>query len=191
MARPKQFNRDEALSKAMEVFWTQGFEATTMTQLRHAMGLGRQSLYDTYGDKRALFTEALDRYVARNDASVASILSSADPLAAVRALLDSRVEMLTAGERRGCLMMNSAVELAHHDVAAAVQLRGGLGRMRGLIEDALGRAQDAGQVRRDAAPGAQATFVLAQIAGMVVLAKTGAQKEELEAVADHAMRALV
>ena len=192
MARPKEFKREEALCKAMEVFWTQGFEATTMTQLRHAMGLGRQSLYDTFGDKKKLFDEALSMYINLNDTNAASLLKSDDGLEAIRFLLNARVQMLSADEtRRGCLMVNTAIELAHRDKDAAEKLQSSFGYIKKLFAHALERAEAAGQLRENSNIEELAITLVTQFSGMVILAKTGASMSDLQAVADQAYRALI
>ncbi|MEM7183898.1 MAG: TetR/AcrR family transcriptional regulator [Spirochaetota bacterium] len=190
MARRKEFDRRQALEKAMEVFWSRGYEATTMTDLRLAMGIGRQSLYDTFGDKDKLFAEALASYTKLNDENVKDVLKEQDGIKAVRTLLEARVKMLSSGHRRGCLMMNSCVELALHDEAVANQLKKGLATMHREIERALARALEQETLPKKVSIAETADFVLAQIAGMVVLSKTGASHKQLQNVADKAMAAI-
>lgn len=190
MARPKEFDRQNALGKAMEVFWTQGYEATSMTDLRLAMGIGRQSLYDTFGDKETLFTEALDRYISFNDGSVTALLGNADPIAGIRAFFDARVRLLSSGFRRGCLMFNSCVEVSPHDSAVASRIHSGLGTMQQSLEKALRRAAEKDQIPGDAKVGDLAAFLTTQVAGMAVMAKNQSSAEELQAVADLAVAAL-
>ena len=190
MARPKEFNRQEVLDKAIEVFWTYGYEPTTMTGLRRAMGLGRQSLYDTFGDKKQLFAEALARYVSFNDGNVAALLDNEDGIAGIRAVLEARVRMLSSGARRGCLMINTCAELALHDEEVASQIQSGLATMQRGFEAALNRASEQGQISPDANVSDLAVFLNTQIAGMAVMAKNKASQQQLEAVADQALRAL-
>jgi TetR/AcrR family transcriptional regulator, transcriptional repressor for nem operon len=76
VARPKEFDRDKALKRAMEVFWEHGYEATSTDQLLKAMGIGRQNLYDTFGDKRRLFLEALGLYATEGTIAAREVLTS-------------------------------------------------------------------------------------------------------------------
>jgi len=190
MARPKEFDRQAALDKAMYLFWTRGFEATTMTDLRKEIGIGRQSLYDTFGDKNQLFSEALQQYMRINDANVAELLNEENGIDGIRSLLDSRVKMLSSGVRRGCLMMNSTVELSLHDQDVAAKLQTGLTTMQEGFEKALRGAIKKGQVKPDVDVSNLASFLVAQVAGMVVLSKNDASKQELQAIADFAIKAI-
>ena len=132
MTRPKEFNEQEALAKAMEVFWTYGYEATTMTYLRGAMGIGRQSLYDTFGDKEALFAAALDQYIAFSNGDIAALLGDEkdNGIDAIRAFLNARAVVLSEGVRRGCLIMNTCVELSAHEVDVAARVDGGMSALQ-------------------------------------------------------------
>jgi AcrR family transcriptional regulator len=91
MGRPKEFDRGEVLERAMEVFWTHGFEVTSMSDLQRALGIGRQSLYDTFGDRKAIFDEALGHYVARSNARNDVLLEVDDGLEAVRNYFDDSI----------------------------------------------------------------------------------------------------
>ncbi|MCZ6698584.1 MAG: TetR/AcrR family transcriptional regulator [Planctomycetota bacterium] len=100
-----EFDRDEA----MELFWTRGFEATGMRDLLQHMGIGRQSLYDTFGDKHSLFVEVVKNYNRRVTQGIVDQLSAAgSPLESVRRTLTVFGEMVTRRERRGCLVTNTS-----------------------------------------------------------------------------------
>ena len=120
MARPKAFDCAQALLAAMQVFWVKGYEATSLEDLLAAMKIGRQSLYDTFGDKRALFMEALVQYRELTDAYLRGCLADAPTVkAAFQRLFMQVVDEPEAHQRRGCLLINSAVELAPHDPQTA------------------------------------------------------------------------
>src|SRR5213075_2124987 len=104
MARHKEFDRDEALQKAMEVFWSRGYEAASIQELVEHMGINRQSLYDTFGDKHALYLKALDRYREVESRKLFELLGRGGSVKkAFRQLFSGVVEgSLGAGERRGC-----------------------------------------------------------------------------------------
>lgn len=190
MARPKEFDRSQALAKAMDVFWARGYAPVTMTELRGVMGIGRQSLYDTFGDKSQLFTEALAQYVSMNDADVSMMLAHDDPMAGIREFLYRRVQMLTTGPRRGCLMVNTCIESIEQESAATTLVSGGLSRMRSELAVAIERAQRGGQISDESSPAELALYLTAHIAGLVVMSKDGASVEELQGLADRAVRGL-
>ena len=105
--RPREFERDEALDKAMDLFWSQGYEATGVAQLCAHMGVGRQSLYNTFGDKESLFTEALTRYKQlRLESMITGLRGPGSGLENVRRLLEGWDEASTDVAHKGCLMAN-------------------------------------------------------------------------------------
>ncbi len=128
MARTKEFDPDAALQAALELFWRRGYEATSMSDLVEHLGIGRASLYATFGSKHELYLKAFDRYGENRDAVLLRELSQPGPaLPAVRAVL-RRFAAEAADEERlsGCLVTNTAAELAPHDPQAArrVEQRG-------------------------------------------------------------------
>src|ERR1700751_3917334 len=111
MAGVKQFDRNEALDRATATFWTQGYEATSIDDLVEATGIGRGSLYGTFGDKRQLFLAALDRYWDTVGMEMFAELSSSDPLHAVERMFDALIRRASDPKfPRGCLITNTSVE---------------------------------------------------------------------------------
>ena len=111
MARHKQFDREEALDRAMRLFWAKGYEASSISDLLGVMGLNRASLYDTFGDKRALFLAALERYVREVNRANLAILQSDGPAAdALRGYFSTLVALSSDEGRLGCMLANTAVE---------------------------------------------------------------------------------
>ncbi|MDF2694591.1 MAG: Transcriptional regulatory protein [Labilithrix sp.] len=108
MARQKEFDRDDALGRALQVFWDKGYEATSTDDLLKAMGIGRQSMYDTFGDKHRLFIEALERYNAESSAALAERLSAGEsPLTALESALFAIADESAASRARGCMGVNA------------------------------------------------------------------------------------
>src|SRR5258705_4457709 len=109
MARQKEFNRDEVLHKAMEVFWTRGYEGASIQDLVKHMGVNRQSIYDTFGDKHTLFLQALDRYREIESSKVLEVLEQPGSVKKnFRRLFDGVVDKALSGEgRRGCFVGNA------------------------------------------------------------------------------------
>jgi TetR/AcrR family transcriptional repressor of nem operon len=115
MARPKAFDPQAALDRAMTLMWERGYEATSIADLTSAMGIGRRSLYDTYGDKRSLLLKCLDHYVETVESPLRDHASQAgSPAAGLRELLQSTVDT-SDGKPAGCLIANCATEVAWHD----------------------------------------------------------------------------
>ena len=190
MARPKAFNRNTALEKAVQVFWHQGFEATTMTDLRKAMGIGRQSLYDTFGDKNDIFAEVLLHYSARGDAWIEHTLGNKGLDGIRDNLLGAARNMGEASPIKGCLLMSTCVEVAPHNPKVARLTERALGRNRAGFAGALRRAQANGELAEDADTELLAAFLTNQLAGMAVLSRAGATREELENIAEMALAAV-
>src|SRR5713226_9548064 len=121
MARPKAFDRTEMLDKAMELFWCRGYEATSIHDLLEYLGINRQSLYDTFGDKHTLFLEALQRYEKRGKASMVATLEGvgSGKEAIERVFRNTIQSYAQARPRCGCFVVNSTIELAPHDPEVA------------------------------------------------------------------------
>src|SRR5258707_6448930 len=127
MARPKAFDRDTAVQHAMSVLWEQGYEVTSTDDLLRAMGIGRQSMYNTFGDKQRLYIEALQCYQAQYGARLVERLrASASPLAALRAVLRAVADETPQERARGCMTVNAITECAptNQEVAALLKPRG-------------------------------------------------------------------
>ena len=182
MARTKEFDPEEALEAAMELFWRRGYEATSMRSLLEGMGVGRGSFYDTYGDKRALFLAALDRFEKNRTTWALEVLeTSPSPVAGIAEVFGRTVESLVGYEpRRGCLLTNSAVELAPHDPEVAAHISGYVRRLEGAFEDALERARKMGEIPKGSKPTALARFLVTSLHGLRVMARAGAERETLE-----------
>src|SRR4029077_8154543 len=123
MARQKEFNRDEVLHKAMEDFWTRGYERASIQDLVKHMGINRQSIYDTFGDKHSLFLESLDRYREIQSRKVFAVLERPGSVKKnLRQLFEEVVaKALSAEGRRGCFVGNSMSELAGRCEATATK----------------------------------------------------------------------
>src|SRR5258708_28889038 len=141
MGRHKEFDQDEALHKAMEVFWARGYQGTSIQDLVVHMGINRQSLYDTFGDKHALYLQALDRYCQAESRKAIELLETSGPVKqAVRKLFAGVVEgALCDKQRRGCFAGNAMSELAGRCKATAARTRSNMAAMEGALYRALQR----------------------------------------------------
>jgi len=167
----KQFDRDEALNEAMQLFWSHGYEATGVADLLSHMGIGRQSLYDTFGSKRTLFLEALRTYFIEQAKTAESLLGgSGTAIENLEAFLENR-EQLVADLPKGCLIGNTAAELGPHDPEVAQTVRAFLGEFKKSIADLLRAGQEAGDIRRDLDPVEMASVVVVTFQGAALLSK--------------------
>jgi AcrR family transcriptional regulator len=188
--RPRAFDREAALEQATRLFWVKGFEATSIADLTQAMGIGSPSLYAAFGSKEALYAEALQYYREKNEHLVWSAFGAADTArSAVAALLMDSAAALTgcvADLPRGCMVTLSSVgSEGHAELGEAVRSARGVTLQR--LEARLARAVSEGEVAASADHHALARFVQAVQAGMSILARDGASRSELEAMAEVAM----
>jgi len=193
VARPKAFDVDEALHRALELFWLQGYHATSLPDLVDHMGIGRQSLYDTFGGKRQLFLRALDRYTDVLMGGALRELESpnAGPEAIDRFLRATVAYQTGKPLRTGCFMVNSAMELAASDREVAARAAAYRLRMVEAFRRALGgRQRDGGPIPADDID-TGALHLTATVFGMIVAAKAGAQPEALQRMAQGALQQAV
>lgn len=182
MARHKEFNREEVLVKAMETFWRYGYEGTSIQDLIQSMGINRGSLYDTFGDKRSLFLEAIAHY---DDTIVRCAIARLQaPEASKQAIIDhfkSFVKGIIADrEHRGCLMTNTAVELCPHDADTAKRVTLNLQRIEQAFYTALSRAQEKGEISPDKNLKALARYFTSNLHGLQVMSKIDPDPQALQ-----------
>ena len=191
MARPKEFARNAALEAAKAVFWRQGYHATTTEDLRRAMGIGRQSFYDSFVGKRETFLEVLKRY---NDdglaESVARARSARSPLAGIERLLFAIADERQPRRGLGCLGVTTMCELGVSDADVAEIGRSSNARLEAILEELVRSAKTKGEVRASVHERAIARQLNATILGMKVLAKAGASAAVLRDVAAAAVAGL-
>jgi TetR/AcrR family transcriptional repressor of nem operon len=192
MTRQKAFDEDAALMRAMELFWEHGYAAASLSQLTARMGISRQSLYDTYGDKHGLFLKALDRYCTLVGGQLlASLSAEGAGLAEIKATITALIDFLVAYPTpRACLMANSAMEIAPHDQTVAEKVRAFHHMLASAFERALVNARDRGEIAHVAPPAVLARYLVTAGYGMAVAAKAGAPRENLQEVADVALTTL-
>ncbi len=150
MARPREFDPDDVLDKAVLLFWRKGYEATSVQDLVEELGVNRGTMYNTWGSKHGLFLAALDRYRDRvADRLLGGLERSRDGAASIRKFFDGLIAVATTGrDLRGCLMTNSAVEVGLRDPEAAARVRSYLEGMEAAFFHALSRAAARGELKR-------------------------------------------
>ena len=192
MARPREFDETAALDAAIECFRRRGYEATSIRDLTDCMGIGPTSLYNSFGDKRALFIKALERYVDCSvRARLARLESSLPPKQAVRTLIEDVVERsLTDRTRGGCLLINSALEIAPHDPEVGAEIAKRLGEIEGFFRRSISAAQSSGTIPRKLNSSDFARLLLSVLLGIRVLARSKPERTLLEGVARPALSLL-
>ena len=192
MARPKEFNPDEALEKAMHVFWHKGYEAASVEDLTSAMDINRGSLYDTYGDKQKLFLACIDRYCAHTVGSKLQLLNQPGPaLQTLRLFIRGMVEFgLSDPQRRGCLIANTVMELAPHEKEIRNKVADALKMAEEAFFGVLCRAKEQGELGKEQDPRALARFLTTMMQGVIVMLKAGTPAEALKQTVETALKML-
>jgi TetR/AcrR family transcriptional repressor of nem operon len=192
MSRPREFDAEVALESAMELLWTKGYEATSLDDLCEVTGLSRSSFYATFGSKRKLLLQSVDRYVERRVPKLVETLARPLPVHdAFAALLNDFIGQIVAGSgRRGCFLGNCAAELPRSDRGALAQVRQGLGRTEAVFREALARAQARGELQPTADVDALARFLTAGIQGLRLVGKVNPDRSALEDIAATMLKCL-
>jgi AcrR family transcriptional regulator len=190
IGRPRAFNMDEALDRALEVFWRKGYEGATICDLTGAMGINPPSLYAAFGNKESLFRQALDRYQAKHAALWNAALAAPTGFEAIKQLLEGSAQSL--GDKRaprGCLLIQAALCGGEECDPVTKELAARREASVALIRERLKRAKREGDLPDDADPAGLARFVATVIHGMAVQAAGGAGRKDLERVVETALRA--
>jgi len=192
MPRPREFNADAALNRALDVFWSKGYEATSVDDLCAITGLSRSSLYSTFGSKRDLLLRSVDRYVERRTPDIAAILAQRMPVREAFATLARQfIEQIVSGPgRRGCFLGNCAAELPRGDRAALARVRQGLAQTEATFRAALMRAVACGELPSDVDIRALARFLTAGFQGLRLIGKVNPGRAALEDVARTMLQCL-
>ncbi len=189
MARPKEFERDSALEGAIAIFCEHGYEGTSTDALIEKMGISRQSLYDTFGDKRRLYLEALQRYVDDGIGSqIAALNAPASPLKGVEAVLLAMASKAAIAGAPGCMGIGATCEFGQSDAEVSALIDASGKRLSSALTRRLAEARANGEAGRDVDPRVAAQFVKATITGMKVAARGGATADTLRHIARMAMR---
>jgi len=191
MARTKEFDRDQALQKAIGVFCDKGYAAASTDELMRAMKISRQSMYDTFGDKRRLYLEAFRRYIADStNEQIGYLEKSSSPLAGIEKML---VEFAKSTERDGivgCMGVNAICEFGRSDPEITSLGETESIRLTSALERALRQAKRKKEISKLLKESAGAQFLKATLSGMKVSAKAGADAQTLKSIAHFALRSL-
>jgi TetR/AcrR family transcriptional regulator, transcriptional repressor for nem operon len=190
MARNKEFDESEVLRKAMELFWIQGYEKTSMQDLVKYMGIHRRSLYDTFGDKHTLFIKALDHY---NEIIRTRIEYEVNQQNSIKEAIRQLFDMVIVRDKQqliGCLTVNTAVELSLHDEQAANRVVESFSETELLLNNLVLRGQKSGEISKHHDAKKISEFLHNSLVGLRVMTKTTDDSEKLNNIVDISLSVL-
>jgi TetR/AcrR family transcriptional repressor of nem operon len=184
MARPREFDEDTVLEAAMQRFWNNGYEATSMRDLADRTGMTTPSLYNAFGDKKAIYRLVLDRYLRQTLATSSAIFGGDDPpLRALERYFDANVEEVLADRlHKGCLVVNTALEVAPHDQDFRDVVTGAFAGIENSVRDCVAAGQRDGSILTSQPAADIARLALGIIVGLRVLARTNPDRDLLTGV---------
>lgn len=186
--RPREFDVDEALASALQVFWSKGYESTSLTDLTDAMGITRPSLYAAFGNKEELFRKALDLYEREKLAYVSEALDAPTSRQVAERLLRGALAMQTSEcQPRGCLRVISSVTCGTEAESVRADLLARRASSHRAICERMQRATAEGDLPSDANPEALCNYLIAILQGMSVQAGSGASKQQLEELVETSL----
>lgn len=191
MARPREFDEEKVLEAAMCCFWANGYEATSTRDLADQMGLTSASLYNAFGDKRSLYRRALEHYLQQSVHERIRRLETAKPLHAIRGFFDEIIDRsVTDRQRRGCMLVNSALEVAPHDAEFRKLVSQELIHIESFFRRRVAAGQSDGSITSSQSAEDLSKMLLSVLLGIRVLARTRPQRSLLEAAAGAAIASL-
>ncbi len=192
MARPREFDEAAALEAAMECFWRRGYEATSLRDLTSSMGLTAPSLYNAFGGKQELFTRALERYLDRTTRDrLRRLEQSLGPKAALHRFFAEIIEhSISDRQRKGCFLINSALEIAPHDAECRAVITEQFNDIEAFFRRCILKAQADDTVSSDVDAGDTARLLLGVLLGVRVLARTKPERAMMEGVVRPALALL-
>lgn len=190
--RPREFDVVIARDAAMQLFWSQGYEGTSLSELLLAMDLSKSSFYQTFESKQVLFEQCLVRYSDILSGTMREGLAGApSPVAFIRAALaDISKETRDPMGRRGCLMMNTAAEFAQSDPGIARCVKAGMKATQEVFFDAVTAAQANGSLHSKASPQVLADYLVTTVIGLKTQVKAGASSKQVKNIAQLSVAAL-
>jgi len=192
MGRPREFDSEQALDAAMHLFWRQGYEATSMQNLLDTMQLSKSSLYQTFGSKHELFQQCINQY---RRMMTTELQQQFDAAISGREFIEKFFMMITdraknPANRIGCLVMNTATELAQRDKEIGKLIKLGTENFTKIFTQAVKRAQQEGDVSADKNPQALGYFLMSNLSGLNSMAKAGASQAVLKDISKEIVNSL-
>ena len=191
MPRPKEFDPEIALEKAMILFWEKGYEASSMTDLVKRTGVHRGSLYQTFGNKHDIFLAALKKYSHRMEDSLNFLEDAESPLTALRMFFEGAKEKIKSGEMAcGCMAVNTATEMFKDDKSVHLIINVILERTESALYNSLLKAKEKGELNKKTDPRKLSYHIAALMTSMMVLVKTDPNHERIDYVIEHILNEL-
>ncbi|MEK5056873.1 TetR/AcrR family transcriptional regulator [Paenibacillus shunpengii] len=190
MARNKEFEENVVLDKAMKLFWEQGYEKTSMSDLVEHMGIHRRSIYDTFGDKHSLFLKAMDRFHNKVDAGLTGKVKRSDTATEALQLIFDYMIYGEEDSPSGCLMVNSAVELAMRDADVDSKSTESFKISEQLLKDIIIWGQRNGEFSTANNADELAEHLHTVCVGLRVMTRTSMPKEKLHRIAEVSLKLL-
>lgn len=193
MGRARNFDEDEVLDKAIDIFRRQGFKTTTPEELVTHLGLSRSSLYNTYGDKRSLFIRSLQRYQEQTSKALNDLAdSSVDAMTAIRKIFEFTVDnCLDEAMPKGCFLVNSIVEFGAEDTETVAVVKESMDTNRATLLRLVKKGQKEGSISNIAKAGALADYLVNCLSGISVSSKAGADRAACEAIVKNSLAILL
>ena len=181
MARPREFDIDQALNNAMQAFWSNGYEATSLADLMEAMDLQKGSIYKAFGDKHTLFISALEHYLeAAHQFDKEYLEKATSPKKGISTWLNTELKNACGQSiKRGCLMVNTLNERAHTDETVANLIKSHLSRLSLLLTETIKRGQELGEFRDDIRANDISQMLIVSLLGMLSLSKGPMSKSKI------------
>lgn len=191
MARTKAFDPTRALDRALALFWCRGYSATSLHDLLEHMGISRQSLYDTFGDKHQLFLAALDRYCAvQGQEPLRPLREGGSVRAALGIVFHDMIAEAANGERRGCFLVNTAIECAPHHADIAGKVAAGVQATEDFFAEAIRHGQQTGEISAERDATLLARYLMTMLQGLRVQVKALPDPTVIDPVIDLALDTL-
>lgn len=191
MARPREFDEEIVLDAVVQCFWSRGYDATSVKDLVGKTGVTAASLYNAYGDKREIFRTALEHYVEGGIGERIRRCEALPPRHAIGAFFDEILRRsLNDRERKGCMLVNAALEIAPHDPEFRKVIASVLGRVERFFLDCIEAGQDDGTITRSTSAETLARHLLGVLMGVRVLARVRPERKLLEGVIAPALALL-
>lgn len=187
--RPKEFDRDEILASAMEVFWLKGYSSTSIKDLEAATGIGRQSLYNEFTDKDRLFVEAVEHYNQKvTQEAVDTLTADGSAIANVRTWLESLIATATRKDRRGCMLTNATMCVEITDETMQKATADVTRRLEKAIRFAVKTAIQQGQLPDTTNVATMSEYLLSTAQGILVLGRMGKSRAKLTSILEVSLQ---
>lgn len=191
MARPKEFDREQVLDRAIELFWARGYEATSVGDLIDHLKIGRQSLYDTFGDKRALYLAALDRYRQKYGDLIPDLLEGTGDIRKVFSRVFAKlIDVAVERPSKACMLVSAAAERCPSDREVAVRFCTNTSALERTFTERLARAQRERELAKHHDPAALAAYFVNAIRGLQIAGRGGMEPAALRRIADTTLAIL-